>query len=356
MASEEKFTDDAMCNMLRHNNRTILNHSNKDIDPARSVLNYSFTMDHGGLSDYKYYKQLVGENYLYGRGSKREKDAVTGCGWVITAPKEIVGDPVKERAFFQACFDFVSNRYGSQNIINNVVHYDEGGSPHIHIVFCPVTTLNHDKVRYKTINTKNAVRLESGRYEYGFRFKLDKNGERIPLKNYARMTDYYDKKISANDVLNKIELRNFHPDLQRYLSNNGVAGSVITGKTGGTNFSVKTLKDFTLKTGLHLDKVQEMAGDKSLLESYADKNSKLTNLENLLSEKNLEIQTLKEELTMKDNQLKNLEIALAEKHHELNRQQSEIDRSWGHSSDNWGERTHSSGWGRDTTINTENIW
>ena len=31
------------------------------------------------------------------------------------------------------------------------------------------------------------------------------------------MTDYYDEKVSANDVLNKIELLNFHKDMQAYL-------------------------------------------------------------------------------------------------------------------------------------------
>lgn len=346
MASSEKFTDDAMCNMLRHNNRATANSSNKDIDPERTKFNYSFPMDHGDLSDHKYYKQLVGKNYLYGRGSKREKDAVTGCGWVVTLPQEIQGYPDKEKAFFQGAFDFISERYGKENIINNAVHYDESGAPHIHVVFCPVTNLDHDIVQHKTIKTTKAVKLESGRYEYTYRFKLDDNGEKIKLKNYAKMSDYYDEKIDCNSVLNKVELRNFHQDLQKYLTDNGIEGTVINGKTDGINFSVKELKEFTAKTGLHLDEVKEMQGDKSLLESFADKNSKLTTLRKLLSEKNIEIQTLKEELTMKDNQLKNLEIALAEKHHELNRQQSELERSWGNTG-SWG---NSQSWGNTNTM------
>lgn len=300
MASEEKFVHEAMANMLRHNDRMTSEPSNVDIDPSRSHLNYSFELDHGGLTDYKYYKQLIDSKYIYGRGSKREDQAVTGCGWVVTAPKEICGDPVKEREFFQGVFNFVSDRYGKENIINNAVHYDEAGEPHIHIIFCPVTKLDHDKVQYKTIKTKEAVRLESGRYEFGYKFKLDENGQKIPLKNYSRMSDYYDEKISANDVLNKIELKNFHYDLQKYLDANGIEGRVITGKTGGVNFTVKELKEFTAKTGLRLDEVKEMQGDRTLLESYVEQHAKVADLEVLLSEKNAVIESLRDEIMAKD--------------------------------------------------------
>ena len=301
MASVNKFTHEAMASMLRHNDRMTAKPSNVDIDLERSELNYSFQLDHGGLTDYEYYKQLIDGKYIYGRGTQREDKAVTGCGWVVTAPKEICGDPVKEREFFQGVFDFVCDRYGKENIINNAVHYDEAGEPHIHVIFCPVTELDHDKVQFKTIKTKEAVKLESGRYEFGYKFKLDADGQKIPLKNYSRMSDYFDEKISANDVLNKIELKNFHYDLQKYLDANGIEGKVITGKTGGVNFTVKELKEFTEKTGLRLDEVKEMQGDRSLLESYVEQHTKVANLEELLTEKNAVIESLRDEIISEDN-------------------------------------------------------
>ena len=43
MASVEKFTDAAVTNQLRHNAREIITNSNKDIDKARTHLNYSLT-------------------------------------------------------------------------------------------------------------------------------------------------------------------------------------------------------------------------------------------------------------------------------------------------------------------------
>ena len=125
MASVQKFTSASMIQMLRHNNRSIKEPSNTNIDKARSHLNYSFPLNHHGLSDYRYYKNLVGEKYLYGRRSAREETAITGCGWVVTLPKELQGQPEKEAAFFKGVFDFISERYGQDNILNNAIHYDE---------------------------------------------------------------------------------------------------------------------------------------------------------------------------------------------------------------------------------------
>ena len=295
MASVDKFTDEAMDNMLSHNNRKISNPSNKDIDKTRSNLNYAFELNHGGLSDYEYYKKLIGEKYIYGRGTKREKDAITGCGWVVTLPREIHGYPEKERAFFKGVFDFISNRYNKENIINSTVHYDEAGLPHIHTIFCPVTTLDHDVVQHKTIKTTKAVKLESGRYEYAYRFKLNETGDKIRINNYARMTDYYEEKIDCNSVLNKIELLNFHKDLQFYLESNGIEGTVLNGKTNGINISVKGLKDFTEKTGLRIDAIKDMQGDKNILESLVEYRNRVEILENVIVEKDNLITGLKEE-------------------------------------------------------------
>ncbi len=416
IASVEKYSNESICAMLRHNNRSVESPTNTDIDSSKSHLNYSFSLEHKGLTDYEYYQKLVGEKYLYGRGSAREKEAITGCGWVVTLPQELHGFSEKEEAFFKGVFDFVSERYGKENIINNAIHYDEAGLPHIHVIFTPVTKLDHDVVQYKTIKTKTAVKLESGRYEYTYRFKLDDNGKKIKLNNYARMTDYYDEKISANDVLNKIELRNFHQDLQKYLTDNGIEGAVINGKTGGVNFSVKELKEFTEKTGLHLDEVREMQGDKTLLESFVESDKKVHELEQVIHEKDMVIDSLQEQILTKETtidrmdmsdeihhkneqiadlshtitskeqelsvaternqelekRLANIEHTLEEKQRELEQSrervtelkkekyvevtQTEKEQGWGQASSTWGERSQS-GWSNTPhTIEEEKTW
>ena len=369
MASITKFTHSAISNMLRHNSRLTAEPSNVDIDHERSKLNYSFEMDHDGLSNYEYYKKVIDDSYLYGRGTQREDKAITACGLVVTAPKEICGDFEKEQQFFSSVFSFVDERY-EHHIVDNAVHYDEAGAPHIHITFVPVTELDHEKVHYKTSQTKDEIKLESGRYEYGYRFILDEEGQKIPLKNYARISDYYEEKISAKDVINKAELKHFHADLQQYLDDNNIEGRVLTGTTGGINFSVKELKEFTRTTGLRLEEVKEMQHDQTLLESYVENHERIADLTELMSEKDATILTLQEELLEEQSINKDLQNKIEELEHTIAEQQQEIDYSaekiqelesgrnvdpsndirrieWGRTSDTWG--SHSSGWG--TLIN-----
>ena len=81
-----------------------------------------------------------------------------------------------------------------------IVHDDEGGQPHLHFCFIPVE--------------------EDPKHEQGY-------------------------KICANDVLDRRELRNFHPDLQRYLDEHGLEDAhVMTGvtKRQGGNRTVAQLK------------------------------------------------------------------------------------------------------------------
>lgn len=190
MASVEKFTLAAVVNEIRHNNRTIKNSSNPDIDHDRIYLNYSLTPDRG-MSEYDYFKQRKSKLYCYNRA-----DVKVMAGWVITAPKDLPED--EHESFFLSSFNFLSNRYGEENIIQATVHQDESGQPHLHFLFIPVAP---DKKR---------------------------NGE----------------KICANDVLNRKELRNFHPDLQRHLKNNGIDAKVMTGitKAQGGNRTVSEMK------------------------------------------------------------------------------------------------------------------
>lgn len=370
MASCKKFTNAAMCNELRHNNRKTAKPKNEDIDRKKSSLNYSFPMDHKGMSNYRYYKSLIDEKYLYGRGTERGKNAITGCGWVVTLPNEIYGFPEKEKAFFNGVYDFISERYGTENILNNAVHYDEAGLPHIHVVFCPSTTLDHDIVHHKTKRTSKAKKLESGRYEYEYRFVLDEKGEKIKINNYAKMTDYYSEKIDCNSVLNPIELKHFHSDLQEYLQKHGIEGRVIKGNTGGVNFTVEELKKFTEETGLRLDDVKELQGNKSLLESFVEKDSLLHQLEEALHQKNIQIESLQQDFTEKLSELKR---ALTDKQQELEKtqekiselekEQSEQTSTWGKSADGWGAKSQSSwgevsqsSWNTTTEIEEEKTW
>lgn len=160
--------------LLKHDERKLKNDSNIEIVANRSALNYSIPHTHNGLTDRAYYKNLISENYLYGRGTQREAEAVTCGSWVVTLPREVSDyygidknevtriNPKEEDAFFKGVYDFVTARYG--NSFHNKIHFDEGGQPHIHIMFCPITKLDHEQVQCKTKKTKMEHRTDSGRY------------------------------------------------------------------------------------------------------------------------------------------------------------------------------------------------
>lgn len=376
MASVDKFTSIAVSNMLRHNSREIENSSNPDIDPERSHLNYSFPLDHGGLTDYQYYKKIVGENYLYGRGTVREKDSITACGWVITLPQELSGFPEKEKTFFGGVLDFISHRYGRENIISNHVHYDEAGQPHIHVIFSPVTNLDHAQVQLKTVKTKTAVKLDSGRYEYSYRYLTDALGNRIPVKNYARMTDYYDKKISCAEVINRAELRHFHSDLQSFLTEKGIEGTVVNGSTGGANMSVKSMKEFTKATGLTVAEAKALKSENVQLKegivkieteataaTVAAKKGdatidqlwdELSKKDAVISEKDQQISSLTNTIAEKDMELESMNDKYSRSQQKVAELESQIENGKSHSPtwgnvEGWGK---TQGWGKDFSYDT----
>lgn len=173
MASVKKFDESAVVNQLRHIERTIQNPENKDICKERTVENYSLAPQRG-ISSYDYYVERKKELYCYNR-----KDVKVMAGWIVTVPKNLK-ESDRER-FFQVTYEFLIERYGERNCIQAIVHNDEGGQPHMHFLFIPATS-------------------------------DQKHGG---------------EKICANDVLNKTELRNFHPALQKWLIDHDVQAKAL---------------------------------------------------------------------------------------------------------------------------------
>lgn len=177
MASVAKFNMAAVCNQLRHNERLIAHSSNPDIDPSRSDQNYSL-LEPREISSYDCFLQRKEELFCYNRA-----DIKVLASWIVTAPTDLAQE--QEDLFFEKTNEFLQERYGAENTIQSIVHYDEGGRPHLHYVFIPVTE------------------------------DLRHGGE----------------KICANEVLTRKELRCFHPALQKYLNEAGIDCNVMTGIT-----------------------------------------------------------------------------------------------------------------------------
>lgn len=188
MASVKKFNRHDAINIIRHNERSIKHSSNLDIDQSRTHLNYSL-LDRG-MSDREYYLQRLGEVHCLNR-----TDVNTLCCWVVTAPRDLAEEDHKR--FFETVVDFIGERYGRENLCSAWVHRDEENS-HVHIGFLPVV---YDEVHER-------------------------------------------EKICANDVITRLDLRTFHPQLQTYLEEHGLEVRVQTGITAeqGGNRTVAELK------------------------------------------------------------------------------------------------------------------
>lgn len=196
MASVKKFTHKAVRNQLRHNERTLKNPRNTSIDPARSGDNYAlFTPENG--SCYDRYLERKAELYCYNRS-----DVKTMAGWIITAPSPEELPAEQQQHFFQSVYNFLEDRYHKENVVQAIVHKDEGGlQPHLHFCFIPASPdLKHED---------------------------------------------FSERICASAVLSLDEYMHFHPDLQHYLTAEGFdccVNSGITREIGG-NLTVDQLKN-----------------------------------------------------------------------------------------------------------------
>lgn len=191
MASVKKFGRKAVPLQIRHIERTTENIGNPDVDKDRISEDMILSPDRG-MTAFDYYKERLSECYVYGRS-----DVKTSFGWIVTCPDDV--PPEQEDLFFYNTYDFLCERYGGEkNCISCAVHKDESGRPHLHFLGMPIV---EDKKR---------------------------GGE----------------KICCNDVINRKDLRNFHPDLDKFLKNRGMKCSVYTGVTAaqGGNRTVKELK------------------------------------------------------------------------------------------------------------------
>ncbi len=132
----EKLTRNEAKGRYVHNERKTKGHTNKDIDPERTYLNYYLKKNE--LSYIKEFDKLRKENNLQGH---IKSNSIIICEMIFTSDKEFfdsIGEKETKR-YFEESYKFVCNykNLGEKNIISAVVHLDEG-TPHMHLVFIPV--------------------------------------------------------------------------------------------------------------------------------------------------------------------------------------------------------------------------
>lgn len=203
MANMRKFSDmRAIGHLCAHYARSVApgHYGNADIDQERlseDRVNLAPAREGGQTA---YIKRQIAE-VMDGRTLR--KDAVRMCCWVVDAPQNLPKE--KEAEFFQAAYDFLTDRYGTKSgmgencVVSAYIHNSES-TPHLHFAFLPV---------------------------------LDRDGQRS---------------FCAKQVVDRADLASFHKDLAAYMEQRGICSErdILNGKTqrdsSGRALSVKELK------------------------------------------------------------------------------------------------------------------
>ncbi len=204
VARMQKMKSGNLVGIGNHNQRKTENHSNKDIDPSLSDLNYDLV----GLT--KNYKRDI-ENFINENKSTQRavrKDAVLINEWIITSDKKFFENLSQEetREFFSSAKDFFAENFGEENIRYAIVHLDES-TPHMHMGIVPFDKDN--KLSAKRMFNREALRniqeeLPKYLQEKGFDIKRGLEGS--DRKNLT-VPEFKEMKNEQKEIEREIERR-----------------------------------------------------------------------------------------------------------------------------------------------------
>lgn len=215
----EKLTRAEVNGKGTHNDRKAKNHSNKDIDPERTHLNYYIKKN-----EYTYTKEFdkyLKENNLQGH---LRSNSIIMCQMIFTSDQAFfdrIGEQETKR-YFDECYKFICDykNLGEKNIISAVVHLDEG-APHMHLMFVPVVHTKDkdgndiDKIcardfwkgrdSYRKLQDAyfNHVKSKVFDLERGM-FVEDTNRKHYSVEEYKNITNYENTKKILKEM--KLEL------------------------------------------------------------------------------------------------------------------------------------------------------
>lgn len=215
----EKLTRAEINGKGTHNDRKSKNHSNKDIDPTRTHLNYYIKKNEFTYT--KEFDKYIKENNLKGH---LRSNSIIMCQMIFTSDQAFfdkIGEKETKR-YFDECYKFICNykNLGEKNIISAVVHLDEG-TPHMHVMFVPVVHTKDkegnetDKIcardfwkgrdSYRKLQDAyfNHVKSKGFDLERGM-FVEDTNRKHYTIEEYKKITNYDNTKKLLNEM--KLEL------------------------------------------------------------------------------------------------------------------------------------------------------
>lgn len=139
-----------------HNLRELKSKTNPDIDPTRSHLNKDFINDQP-INFKKKWEKRIEEGYTINREIRH--DATLYNEFIIGSDKEFFDklDQSEKDRFFKTATDFFTERYGKENVLYSIAHYDElrGAGAHAHVAVVP---LKDGKLTSKAVFDRKELR------------------------------------------------------------------------------------------------------------------------------------------------------------------------------------------------------
>lgn len=203
VARMQKMKSGNLGGAYRHNERIFENHSNKDIDPEKTHLNYELTDRDRSIPYDRQIKQYINDNKISKRALR--KDAVLCNEWIITSDKAFFENmsPDQIKNFFETAKNFFAERYGNSNIAYAMVHLDES-TPHMHLGLVP---MQNDKLSSKSLfgsrDQLKEIQEAFPRYlnEHGYNLQ---RGESDSKKKHLETAEFKEKQRLLDDTDKKI--------------------------------------------------------------------------------------------------------------------------------------------------------
>ena len=215
----EKLTRAEVNGKGTHNDRKAKSHTNKDIDPTKTHLNYYIKKNE--LTYTKEFDKYLKENNVQGH---LRSNSIIMCQMIFTSDQAFfdkIGEKETKR-YFDECYKFICNykNLGEKNIISAVVHLDEG-VPHMHLMFVPVVHTKDkdgndiDKIcardfwkgrdSYRKLQDAyfNHVKSKGFDLERGM-FVEDTDRKHYTIEEYKKITNYENTKKVLKEI--KLEI------------------------------------------------------------------------------------------------------------------------------------------------------
>ncbi|EBD1944264.1 MobV family relaxase (plasmid) [Lactococcus lactis subsp. lactis] len=285
MAHLKKNTRGSVKGLSTHFERKTDNHSNEEIDVSRSHLNKDLMQDNSDMIS-RFDERL--ENVYC---MKREDVKALGT-WVVTLPDELKNESQNnQNKFFEETKEFLDERYGKENAVCAVVHYDET-TPHLHYAFIPVTfdeKKQREKVSAKEVLNRKDLQSFHDDLDKQLKEKLPfyekgiLNNKTLPFENVEQVKKYNDELKNLESKLHKAETE--FKQKNKWLAENTKNINSVYGVAKDFEKFEEKLKTAFGKTFISNEDLQKLKTTFTSLESKAIKQTSINNkLEEKLKE------------------------------------------------------------------------